>query len=264
MSQFALAAAVAAGCAGVAAALAVTSPARPWRAAVPDGAARRGRGAWHRFTAVVAGRTGALPLSRRLLAGSTAMGALGLGVVRAVPDLAPVALPCLLMVTFVMIIALGWVEPARSRRRRRQLLMEVPQALELLASCLTAGLPLRAATAAVVSVYPGPVGEDLSTVLRLIDLGVSEVDSWRTLRGHVQLGSAAIDLARSAQWGTMLVDILNHHAGAARQRRQAALQVAARAVGVRSVLPLMLCFLPSFLLIGIVPAVVSAISHALS
>jgi hypothetical protein len=33
---------------------------------------------------------------------------------------------------------------------------------------------------------------------------------------------------------------------------------------VRSVLPLMTCFLPAFLLIGVVPAVVSAISHALT
>ena len=142
--------------------------------------------------------------------------------------------------------------------------MDIPHALELLASCLGAGLPLTSATAAVVSVYTGPVREDLSTVLRLIDLGVSEADAWRTLRGHPELGSVAVDLARSAQWGTTLVDTLNHHARAARQRRQAALQVAARSVGVRSVLPLMTCFLPAFLLIGIVPAVVSAISHALT
>lgn len=62
----------------------------------------------------------------------------------------------------------------------------------------------------------------------------------------------------------MLLDALNHHARAARQRRQAAWQVAARAVGVRSVLPLMTCFLPAFLLLGVVPSVVSAIANALS
>jgi pilus assembly protein TadC len=251
--------AVAASLAGLAAALGVASPARRLRAAVP-GEGVRERRAWHRVATVLAGRPDALPLNRRLLAGSMAMGAMGLGVVRAAADVALVALLCLLPMTFVVIIALGWIEPARSRRRRRQLLMDVPQALELLASCLAAGLPLRAATAAVVSVHTGPVREDLSTVLRLFDLGVSEVDAWRTLRRHPELGSAAVDLARSAQWGTMLVETLNHHARAARQRRQAALQVAARAVGVRSVLPLMICFLPAFLLIGIVPAVVSAIS----
>ena len=264
VSRLAMAAVVAAGFAGFAAALAVSSPARQLRAVVQVSEGRRAGTGWLRVKAILAGRSDALPIGRRLVTGSIAMGAVGLGVIRTDPDHVPVALSVLLPLTIVSTIALGWVEPRRTRRRRRQLLMDIPQALELLASCLGAGLPLTSATAAVVSVYTGPVREDLSTVLRLIDLGVSEADAWRTLRGHPELGSAAVDLARSAQWGTMLVDTLNHHASAARQRRQAALQVAARSVGVRSVLPLMTCFLPAFLLIGIVPAVVSAISHALS
>jgi hypothetical protein len=33
---------------------------------------------------------------------------------------------------------------------------------------------------------------------------------------------------------------------------------------LRSVLPLMTCFIPSFMLLGIVPAVVSAVFHGLS
>jgi hypothetical protein len=33
-------------------------------------------------------------------------------------------------------------------------------------------------------------------------------------------------------------------------------------VGVRSVLPLMICFLPAFLLLGVLPSVVSAILKA--
>jgi hypothetical protein len=52
-----------------------------------------------------------------------------------------------------------------------------------------------------------------------------------------------------------------HHAGAAREVRRSELQVLARAVGVRSVLPHMM--IPSFVLLGIVPAVVSAVFNAL-
>jgi pilus assembly protein TadC len=58
------------------------------------------------------------------------------------------------------------------------------------------------------------------------------------------------------------VAALRSHAAAARERRRAALQQAARAVGVRSVLPLTTCFLPAFLLLGIVPTVASAVLHA--
>ena len=69
--------------------------------------------------------------------------------------------------------------------------------------------------------------------------------------------------ACSMESGTSVVEGLRHHAAAARETRRSELQVRARAVGVRSVLPLMTCFLPSFLLLGTVPAVVSAVFHAL-
>ena len=54
------------------------------------------------------------------------------------------------------------------------------------------------------------------------------------------------------------------HADEARAERTAAVEIAARQVGVRSVLPLMLCFIPAFLLLGIVPTVVSAVWSALA
>ena len=141
--------------------------------------------------------------------------------------------------------------------------MEVPQALELMTACLGAGLPARAACAAV----SGP-----STVLLLMilarslasqQLGAPDVTAWRTLRDHPQLGLAAADLARSMESGTSMVEGLRHHAAAARGGGESELQVRAQAVGVRSVLPLMMCFHSSFLLLGIVPAVVSAVFHAL-
>ena len=80
VSQLALAAVGAAGFAGLAAALAVASPARQLRAVVPEREARRAGRAWHRLKAILAGRSDALPIGRRLVAGSIAMGALGIGV----------------------------------------------------------------------------------------------------------------------------------------------------------------------------------------
>ena len=160
------------------------------------------------------------------------------------------------------VLALGWLEPRSARRRRQRLIMEAPQALELLAACLAAGLPARTACSAVVRSFDGPVADDLGQVLSLMELGVADVDAWRVLDDHPQLGLAAADLARSAESGTSMVEGLQHHAAAAREARRGALQVRARAVGVRSVLPMMTCFIPSFMLLGIVPAIVSAVFNA--
>ncbi|MFZ1114648.1 MAG: type II secretion system F family protein [Propionibacteriaceae bacterium] len=133
------------------------------------------------------------------------------------------------------VLVLGWLEPQSVRRRRQQLIMEAPQALELMAACLGAGLPARSACAAVVKCFDGPVADDLGQVLSLLELGVADVDAWRVLDDHPQLGLAAADLARSAESGTSMVEGLQHHAAAAREARRGALLVRARAVGVRTI-----------------------------
>jgi pilus assembly protein TadC len=116
----------------------------------------------------------------------------------------------------------------------------------------------------VVDAFDGPVAEDLGRVNALTALGVGDAEAWRALASHPQLGAAAADLARSVESGTLLVEGLRQHAVSARRQRRAALEVAARGVGVRSVLPLMCCFIPAFVLLGVVPSVASALARALS
>lgn len=206
------------------------------------------------------GRADAAPFPRRLLYGAglgvaaTAM-LLRFGLLFAVPGGALVAVGGA--------IALGWLEPGATRTARQRRIADAPQALDLLASCLAAGLPVRAALRAVVEVVDGPLGEDLAQVLRLTDLGHDDVSAWRTLARHPQLGPAALDLARSVETGSLLVESLLVHAEVAREDRHGQVEAAARKVGVRSVMPLMVCFIPAFLLIGIVPTVASSVMNAL-
>jgi pilus assembly protein TadC len=209
------------------------------------------------------GRADAPPLIHRVLLTLACILALAVAGARIDGWLGGVVWYAVPVVAATGVLALGWVEPRSTRRRRQQLIMAVPQTLDLMAACLGAGLPVRAACAAVVRTFEGPVADDLGQVLSLLELGVSDVTAWRTLHDHPQLGLAAADLARSVESGTSMVEGLRHHAAAARETRRSELQVQARAVGVRSVLPLMTCFIPSFMLLGIVPAVVSAIFNAL-
>jgi pilus assembly protein TadC len=212
---------------------------------------------------LIQGRADAPPLLRRVLLSLAC--ALGLTLSGAGIDgwLGRVIWFALPVVAATGVLVLGWIEPRSARSRRQQLIMEVPQALELMAACLGAGLPARTACAAIVRTFEGAVADDLGQVLALQQLGVPDAAAWRTLHDHPQLGLAAADLARSVESGTSMVEGLRHQAAAAREVRRSELQVRARTVGVRSVLPLMMCFIPSFLLLGIVPAVVSAVFHAL-
>jgi Flp pilus assembly protein TadB len=211
---------------------------------------------------LLAGRSDAPPLAQRAWLGAVAGGAACLATTRLLPA-SPAWLWCAWpLVSAAAALVPGWAEPRSTRERRRRLVLETPQALELMSACLAAGMPPRQACAAVAEAFEGPVAEDLGLVLRSVELGMTDAQAWRTLGKHPQLGPAAWDLARSAESGTVLVAALRGHAAAARDRRRAALQQAARAVGVRSVLPLTICFLPAFLLLGIVPTVASAVLHA--
>jgi pilus assembly protein TadC len=206
------------------------------------------------------GRADAAPFTRRLLVG----GMLGLAVAAVVWRAGPIpALAGGAAVALIGAVLLGWLEPAATRAARHRRIADTPQALDLLASCLAAGLPVRSALRAVVEVIDGPLADDLGQVLRLTELGRDDVSAWRSLASHEQLGPAALDLARSVETGALLVESLLVHAEVAREERHGQVEEAARRVGVRSVLPLMVCFIPAFLLLGIVPTVASAVLNAL-
>jgi hypothetical protein len=63
-------------------------------------------------------------------------------------------------------------------------------------------------------------------------------------------------VARSGATGAPLARTVREVAADERARQRAALEERARAVGVRAVAPLAVCFLPAFVLVGVVPVVV--------
>lgn len=155
------------------------------------------------------------------------------------------------------------VPTQHTRLAARQRQEDLPTALELLGTCLQAGLPLPAATVAVRDAVDGPVHDDLSRVLQHLDIGVPQRDAWLSLAALPQWRSLARDLARASGSGTGLVEVLHRAAQDARDAQHAEQLTRARTAGVRSVLPLMVCYLPAFLLLGIVPIVGSAVVRLL-
>lgn len=157
----------------------------------------------------------------------------------------------------------GRVVSPGERRRRERLRAELPGALDLMALCLAAGLPVRGAAAAVAGVHGGPLAEDVGGVLAQVAIGDAESRAWLRLADDPVWDVIARDLARSVESGTALVELLQTHADRARRERRAAVVARARTVGVRSVLPLMTCYLPAFMLVGIVPVVAGAVPRLL-
>ncbi len=245
----------------------ISSPAVVMRRLGPDRPDRRpGRGPsprWRRGAALISPRPGAPPPSHRYALALIAAVAVALGRQLMFPASGSTGWLLAVPVGVATVIMVGRTESAATRRRRLRMTVELPQILELLAAAMQAGLPLRRAIGAVIAVTDGPLADDLSGVLAAIDLGRPEGRAWRDLSAHPVLGHVAVDLARSVDSGTMVAATLRRHARLARRDRHGALEARARTVGVKSVPPLMLCFVPAFLAVCVVPIMVTAIGRAI-
>jgi len=171
----------------------------------------------------------------------------------------------MVVVGLTAFVGLGRWAPAEVRHRDRLVRNGIPGVCTLLAVCLEAGLPLRNAVTAVAEASRG----SMSTLLRRLDtsvrLGVPEFQAWSEL-GVAQpaLADLARELGHAAGSGMALAPVLRHHAREARRQAHGAAQARARKAGVSSVLPLMICFLPAFILIGVVPIVGGVATRMLS
>ena len=155
------------------------------------------------------------------------------------------------------------LEPAAARRRRLREAADLPLAADLLAAALRAGAPLDRAVLAVADALGGPLGERLGRVGRTLRLGGGPEEAWGHLSpvaGAERLTHAAI---RSSTSGAALAGALTRLADDLRAGRATAAEAAARRSGVLLVLPLGLCFLPAFILAGLVPVIVAVLGDVL-
>lgn len=189
---------------------------------------------------------------------------------RFAPWLAP--LGAALAVTIVVDGLAGWVAAAalafavhhHSRRAageqdrvlaaRRAL--ELPIAVEVLASCLAIGASQEQALRAVAAGLGGPLSDDFQRVAGALGVGADVAEAW-TLVPASDLRSLAAVLSRAHVTGAPVALQLWALADQHRQLARVVAMDAARTLGVRSTGPLGLCFLPAFVLIAVVPLVLS-------
>jgi len=133
--------------------------------------------------------------------------------------------------------------------------------LELVAVALAAGAPVPLALATVGAAWPGAAGRGLVRAARAIELGAPWDVAWA--RGVSSVGAVAEALEPAWTAGASPVPLLRTAADRLRSRRRAETRAAAGRLGVQLVVPLTLCFLPAFVLVGLVPVLVSLASGLL-
>jgi Flp pilus assembly protein TadB len=156
------------------------------------------------------------------------------------------------------------LETRTDRTRREQLERQAPLLADLMAAVLASGAPVRAALVAAGDAIGAPMSDAIRPVVAAIDLGAEPTGAWDSVSGVTALQPLVAALIRSAESGAPLSTVLARIAEDMRRDRQTAVEVAARSAGVRAVAPLAACFLPAFLLTGVVPVVASLAGELLT
>jgi len=153
--------------------------------------------------------------------------------------------------------AVGAASQSAKQRRVERLAVSLPFALDIAAACLNAGTPLPRAFAIAASTTRNDLGPRLQQVGRALELGETVADAFERLHGLPGIERLTAAVARSRESGAALASGLTQLAERLRLEHTDRATAAASRAGVWLALPLCLCFLPAFMLAGLVPVVLS-------
>jgi Flp pilus assembly protein TadB len=186
------------------------------------------------------------------------------GTLVAVAGVVAVALfgvPLGLAAALAVVVVRRWRAQRAARRRDALVRRHLPDVVELLAAAVDAGCTLAVAIPLLAPLAPEPFGTALAAVARRQRHGERVADALGTLADRLgaPVVSVVAALAGCERNGLPLAPTLARLAADARNDRRRQAEAAARALPVRLSFPLVLCLLPAFVLLGIVPAMAPAI-----
>lgn len=169
------------------------------------------------------------------------------------------------MTVAVGIALLAWPRIAhimRQRRHRAATEAALPDAIEMLVLVVRAGMTPHQAVSMLTERAPLPIRPAFVEVDRRRARGATLADSLRALPEIVgsTANVVADTLAMAERYGTPIGDALEQLSVDVRERRVRHAEAQARKLPIRMSFPLVICTLPSFVLIAIVPAVLGALS----
>lgn len=162
----------------------------------------------------------------------------------------------------VLVRSRQW-ESSATRRRRAVLEAELPHVVDLMTAALGAGSAPTTALVLVADVVDPTMGAELRRWTTRLALGSDPVTLWTLMARHPQLGRLGTTLKRSADSGAPVAAALQRLAEDLRARRRAAVEERVRQVEVRAAVPLGVCLLPAFVLVGVVPLVAGSVTGLL-
>ena len=146
----------------------------------------------------------------------------------------------------------------RARKRRERILTALPNALDLLAVSVEAGLGLDAAIARYAETAEGPLADEVALLSSELRVGGSRADVLRRLSDRVpapETKAFVRAVVHADRLGASLAGTLAAQAKEVRYRRQAVAEEKANRAPVKMLFPTVLCIFPVLFVVVLGPAI---------
>ncbi|MBN9492623.1 type II secretion system F family protein [bacterium] len=165
----------------------------------------------------------------------------------------------------VTVVGLGAALPymllrRKAKSRQKAIMLALPNALDLLVTCVEAGIAVDAAFALVTEKMTGPISETFATYLRQVGLGRPRREALAYIAqrsGLPDLINLSAAVSQSEELGTTMGDVLRLQADELRAARRERAQTAAQRAPVLMTIPLTLCFMPAMGAVVVVPSILN-------
>lgn len=157
--------------------------------------------------------------------------------------------------------SIGRAESPIALRERESARADLPHLVRLLAAALGSGAAPAQALAVVAAALPGSAADRVAPVAARLRLGADPVTTWRGLAADAALAPLGRALARAHATGAPVAASVERLSDELARAARAEVEDRARRVGVKAAVPLGICLLPAFLLLGVVPVVAGLLTQ---
>jgi tight adherence protein C len=158
---------------------------------------------------------------------------------------------------------IGWMLPGtwlkgRVKVRQKEVLRALPDGLDLVTTCVGAGLGLDAALSRVADKSSGPLADELTRMLREVAMGKLRREAMTEMAerlGVQELSSFVSAVIQAEQLGVSIAQVLGVQADQMRTRRRQRVEQTAHEAPIKMIFPLVLFIFPAFMVVILGPAV---------
>jgi tight adherence protein C len=150
----------------------------------------------------------------------------------------------------------------RAKRRQKAIWRSLPNAIDLMTTCVEAGLSLDFALQRVADRYKGPLSDELHRTLREIALGKTRRQALEETAERVDIPDLATlvnSIVQAEVLGTSVGQVLRTQAAYLRLRRRQYAEQMARRAPTKMVFALVFLFVPSIVIVTVGPVALNLI-----